>query len=123
MTKPQKPKLQGLLLDQQAVAALEELLNYDEPSEKVDWEENDKPEGHIYHCIKRLQKALKKGVRVEPAAEALTAFCETIDATGGVAKVKNGFVVPVGDPSWFDLGDAYKKACKALSRDMELADS
>jgi hypothetical protein len=54
---------------------------------------------------------------------ALENFCSTIEATGGVFKdPENGYWYPVGDPTWFDLGDAYLAACEALRRKPLIAD-
>lgn len=46
--------------------------------------------------------------------KALTDFVNAIDATGGVEKDEQGFMVPVADPEWIDLGEAYLEAKKAL---------
>ena len=47
---------------------------------------------------------------------ALIEFCDTIEAAGGVALDQQGLYVPVGDPEWVDLGEAYLDACLALDR-------
>lgn len=47
---------------------------------------------------------------------ALIEFCDTIEAAGGVARDQQGLHVPVGDPEWVDLGEAYLDACLALDR-------
>jgi putative heme degradation protein len=46
---------------------------------------------------------------------ALQLFVDAINATGGVVAVGCEFV-PAGDKEWFDLGDAYTKACEALGK-------
>lgn len=51
--------------------------------------------------------------------EALIAFINTIESTGGVRRHRFGgrsFVVPVADDEWGDLGEAYVMACKAIGR-------
>ncbi len=48
---------------------------------------------------------------------ALENFCGTIEATGGVFQDPETLHwYPCGDPTWFDLGDAYLVACEALGR-------
>lgn len=50
---------------------------------------------------------------------ALLEFVETIEKAGGVyINDTDGFELwcPVGDPTWTDLGDAYKLACQELGR-------
>ena len=51
--------------------------------------------------------------------QALADFVETIEATGGVRKTREGHFVPVGDEDWIDLGEAYAKACSALGRKLK----
>ena len=48
--------------------------------------------------------------------QALKAFVDAIDATGGVRRQSDGCYVPVADEDWIDLGDAYLDACIALDR-------
>lgn len=48
------------------------------------------------------------------AMQALKEFVDTIDATGGVTQDDHGYTVPVADPEWIDLGEAYLKAREAL---------
>lgn len=45
--------------------------------------------------------------------KALVAFCETVEATGGVRAPHS----PVADEEWLDLGLAYMEACQALGRE------
>ena len=47
---------------------------------------------------------------------ALENFIGTVEATGGVLLDEEGHYVPVADPQWMDLGDAYLLACEALQR-------
>jgi len=56
---------------------------------------------------------------VELRTDALLAFVEAIDATGGV--VYDGqHHAPVADEEWIDLGEAYLKACLALGREAKV---
>lgn len=58
--------------------------------------------------------------RIAKLEAALKEFTSTINNTGGLMKdteVNDGWCddwVPVGDPEWSDLADAYLTACKAL---------
>ena len=54
---------------------------------------------------------------LEGLLDALHAFLDTIEATGGCGVDDGGFVVPQADPDWIDLGAAYVKACGALGRE------
>jgi hypothetical protein len=56
----------------------------------------------------------------ELAQRALKAFCDTIDATGGLLVDTDGCAVPAGDEDWPDLADAYMLACEALGREQKL---
>lgn len=49
------------------------------------------------------------------AHNALRAFTNTIEATGGLTFAG----APAGDPSWFDLGDAYRAAKLALGEPVD----
>jgi DNA-directed RNA polymerase subunit RPC12/RpoP len=54
----------------------------------------------------------------EPTArEALTAFGDCIEATGGVRIDRLGNAHPRADQEWTDLGNAYLLACRALGRE------
>lgn len=55
--------------------------------------------------------------------EACEKFCETIEATGGLADLGpgTGGLVPAADDEWGDLADAYLCACKALGREPKIA--
>lgn len=48
--------------------------------------------------------------------KALEEFIDAVDVTGGVFENGKGYVAPVGDPDWIDLGEAYLSACHALKR-------
>ena len=48
---------------------------------------------------------------------ALSEFVATIDATGGLVRLADGDLRPVGDPQWGDLARAYRIACDALGRE------
>jgi hypothetical protein len=50
------------------------------------------------------------------ALAALEKLVGTVEATGGVLVNRKGHYLPVGDPEWIDLGDAYMDACSALDR-------
>lgn len=56
----------------------------------------------------------------EDIYDALREFVSCINATGGVQVIKQGqssevgLHVPVADPDWIDLGEAYMQACEAL---------
>jgi len=52
--------------------------------------------------------------RTSEVIAALKAFVDTINATGGVVSSESGTMAPAADGEWFDLGDAYATACKAL---------
>lgn len=54
--------------------------------------------------------------RVKTAEEIVKAFLNCIEVTGGVAKLRNGFVAPVADPEWIDLGELYLEACKTMKQ-------
>lgn len=46
---------------------------------------------------------------------ALSEFIAAINATGGLTKdEETDNLVPVADPEWLDLGEAYLSACKAM---------
>ncbi len=47
---------------------------------------------------------------------ALSAFVDTVEATGGVETHRNGLRSPAADVEWLDLGEAYVIACEALGR-------
>ncbi len=50
--------------------------------------------------------------------KALEEFISTIEATGGVmTEPSKGYIVPVVDKEWVDLGKAYMMACEALGRE------
>jgi hypothetical protein len=53
---------------------------------------------------------------------ALESFIGTIEATGGIYRDRKGWACPVGDPEWIDLGEAYLQACRALKREVLVAD-
>lgn len=46
---------------------------------------------------------------------ALLAFVECIETTGGIVNGGKGYMVPVADREWVDLGAAYLVACDALN--------
>lgn len=49
--------------------------------------------------------------------EALMEFIAAINATGGLqqdTKADGKPLVPVGDPEWLDLAEAYVSACEAM---------
>lgn len=50
------------------------------------------------------------------ADDALRAFTNAIDATGGAVKRADGLHVLVEDEDWVDLAEAYVAACYALGR-------
>lgn len=50
-------------------------------------------------------------------ADALTDFCECVEALGGVLEVSPGVCAPDGAEDWTDLGASYLRACAALGRD------
>ncbi len=52
-----------------------------------------------------------------PGLRALQQLVDTINATGGLVVADDGFIAPVADPDWIDLGAAYLSACKALGLD------
>jgi len=54
--------------------------------------------------------------------EALADFVSAISVTGGVKTDRNGYRVPVCDPEWVDLGEAYVKACDALGVEPKVSD-
>lgn len=52
----------------------------------------------------------------DPAKNAaLREFISCIESTGGVRTSEDGWVVPVADEDWSDLGAAYLSACAAMS--------
>lgn len=55
-------------------------------------------------------------MKTPDAEKALTALCDTIEATGGVKLNEDGTYSPEGEPDWIDLADAYLIACAALDR-------
>jgi len=54
---------------------------------------------------------------LKPYRRALTAFVSCIEATGGCTRDHDGYIVPMVDEDWSDLGDAYVEACAALDRE------
>lgn len=58
----------------------------------------------------------------EEAKKALEEFVNTVDATGGIVRDPKGLYAPVESDEWFDLGNAYIMACKALGRDPYVPD-
>jgi hypothetical protein len=46
----------------------------------------------------------------------LLEFIQAVEDTGGVVKVRKGFVAPAADPEWGDIGAIYLDACKAVGR-------
>jgi hypothetical protein len=58
----------------------------------------------------------------EKARNALDAFVNTIEATGGCVRDAGGGVYPVGDPDWYDLAGAYLLACQALGHEAVVVD-
>jgi hypothetical protein len=48
----------------------------------------------------------------DPLVKALESLIETIEVAGGLDAGGN----PVGEPGWYDLGQAYLEACAALGR-------
>ena len=61
-------------------------------------------------CIKFLEA---RNGRLE---RALTAFINTVNATGGLVRLEDGTYGLEVDPDWIDLADAYLSACNALAR-------
>ena len=60
--------------------------------------------------------ALKASAERKVERAALSAFVDTIEATGGVEKLENGLHAPDADPEWIDLGETYVEACRVLGR-------
>lgn len=52
-----------------------------------------------------------------PEIKLLLEFCQDIEATGGVVENKSGFLGPVADPDWSDLGHTYSRVCRFLGRE------
>jgi hypothetical protein len=50
------------------------------------------------------------------ARKALNDFISTIEVTGGVSHNDKGYIVPIADPEWYDLGCVYELACMPLGR-------
>ena len=48
--------------------------------------------------------------------EALRAFVDTVEATGGVTMQRNGLPSPAADPEWIDLGVAFELARAAIAK-------
>lgn len=67
-------------------------------------------------------KVADKTIDAVQAEQALIAFVETINNTGGIAivqdeKKRRGWIrYPVADPEWYDLAEAYYLACTVLGR-------
>ena len=53
-------------------------------------------------------------MEMDDKEKALRAFIAAIEVTGGVITDGRGFLVPVADDEWIDLGEAYAQACAAL---------
>ena len=49
----------------------------------------------------------------------LEEFVQDINDTGGVKWHRKGFIVPVVDEDWIDLGSTYQRACAALGVPMQ----
>jgi hypothetical protein len=69
-----------------------------------------RPEGGVLEGLPSGESGSSDAV---PAA--LVSFIGTIEATGGCS-CEDGLLVPVGDPDWIDLADAYLRACAAIGR-------
>ena len=54
---------------------------------------------------------------LKPLRAALMTFVSAIEDTGGCTRDYKGYVVPLADEDWVDLGDAYVEACAALDRE------
>ena len=55
--------------------------------------------------------------QVAELAAAAATLVFTINSTGGIYQDRKGLDVPVEDPEWHDLADAYNKACNGLGVD------
>lgn len=44
-------------------------------------------------------------------------FIKDVEDTGGIAVNDDGVEAPVADPTWTDLAQTYRKACKAMNRE------
>lgn len=66
-----------------------------------------------------------KGKSVTAMRDALLDFISTVETTGGIQADPEGpgTDVPVCDPDWVDLAEAYKAACAALGRDVKRVNS
>jgi hypothetical protein len=53
---------------------------------------------------------------------ALEALCLTIEATGGIEYGSHGEPMPLADPEWIDMGEAYLTACNVLGREPMVKD-
>lgn len=107
MAKKGKKKEERVLLSipKDAWETLEETLEMDSISSAFDEDLREE-----------ISKALGKVKDASAIAKALEEFVNDVDATGGVAEDRKGFMVPVADPEWVDLGETYMKACGALNR-------
>lgn len=47
----------------------------------------------------------------------LLEFIRDIEGTGGITVNDDGVEAPVADPTWTDLAETYRKACKAMNRE------
>ena len=73
--------------------------------------------------IAGLCRRLIDAERTSAAAKNILArLCDTVETTGGVFLVDDGFHVPVGDRDWVDLGACYLDACLLLERQPEIVD-
>jgi hypothetical protein len=52
---------------------------------------------------------------------ALWKLIDAIEATGGVRRDEKGFMAPVADGDWIDLGEAYLMACEAVGKEPKVA--
>ena len=58
---------------------------------------------------------------VKAMRNVLLNLVDAVDATGGVVTDDHGYIVPVADPDWIDLGAVYADACQVLGREMKRA--
>jgi hypothetical protein len=56
----------------------------------------------------------KVRVKIDPNGSAAARLVSTINNTGGITRLSDGFVAPLSDLDWIDLGDAYMAACAEL---------
>jgi hypothetical protein len=89
------------------------------------------PDGHSRsELLVKLGRALEHGTAQEALSEALSCevclkasadpiagFFNAIESTGGVARQRQGWYIPVVDEDWIDLGEAYVEACAAFGRE------